>query len=312
MISVIIASRNEPKTIGKCIKCIADKEYSGITDPFEIIQASPDKETLDAGLTTSKELKLSSNQYIQIKDPKKGKPYALDLALKKSKGSILIFTDGDTYLEKNAIKYLLKPFSNEGVGGTTGRTVSMDSKNTLMGYWGHLLADAAHHRRMTVMSTKKDDYHISGKEFFPMSGYIMATRNYDFEIPSNVLSDDAYISYFIRNLGKEIAYTPNAICYVKYPRTLNDYYKQKVRSLGGYIQLQSLGVFKRDKQSRSLGIEMKYTLFVLKYPKNLKQFLWSLLLFPIRVITWLKIFWQRVILKKDMPKSGWERIESTK
>lgn len=49
MISVIIASRNEPKTIGKCIKCIADKEYSGITDPFEIIQASPDKETLDAG-----------------------------------------------------------------------------------------------------------------------------------------------------------------------------------------------------------------------------------------------------------------------
>jgi glycosyltransferase involved in cell wall biosynthesis len=42
MISVVITSLKEPKTIGKCIKCIADRKYSGITAPFEIIQVSPD------------------------------------------------------------------------------------------------------------------------------------------------------------------------------------------------------------------------------------------------------------------------------
>lgn len=312
MVSIIIASRQEPKTIGKCIRCIADTKYSGLNSGFEIIQVSPDKETLDAGKNAAQELKLSSNEYIQINDPMKGKPFALNLALKKAKGSILLFTDGDTYFEKNSVKNLLLPFENNSVGGTTGRTISMDKKDTPMGYWGHLLADAAHHRRVSLMNIEKKNYYISGKHFFPMSGYIMATRNFNFDIPSNVLSDDAYISYFIRNQGKEIAYTPEAICYVKYPTTLNDYYKQKVRSLGGYIQLQRLGIFKRDKQSRSLGIEMKYALFVLKYPKNIKEFLWSLLLFPVRVMTWIKIYWQRVILKKDMPKSGWERIESTK
>lgn len=312
MVSIIIASRQEPKTIGKCIKCIVDRKYSGLSEPFEVIQVSPDKETLNAGMNMAKELKLSSNEYIQINDPMRGKPYALGLALKKAKGEILLFTDGDSYFEKNTVKYLLEPFKNENVGGVTGRTLSMDSKTNMMGYWGHLLADAAHDRRVTVMNVKEDSYYLSDKRFFPMSGYIMATRNYDFKIPSNVLSDDAYISYFIRNLGKEIAYSPKAICYVKYPTTLNDYYKQKVRSLGGYIQLKRLGIFKRDKQSRSLGIEMKYALFVLKYPKNFKELLWSLSLFPVRVITWIKIYWQRVILKKDMPKSGWERIESTK
>ncbi len=312
MVSIIIASRQEPLTIGKCIKCIVDKRYSGLSEPFEVIQVSPDKETLDAGMNMAKELKLSSNEYIQINDPMRGKPYALGLALKKAKGEILLFTDGDSYFEKNTVKYLLEPFKNENVGGVTGRTLSMDSKTNMMGYWGHLLADAAHDRRVTVMNVKEDSYYLSDKRFFPMSGYIMATRNYDFKIPSNVLSDDAYISYFIRNLGKEIAYSPKALCYVKYPTTLNDYYKQKVRSLGGYIQLKRLGIFKRDKQSRSLGIEMKYALFVLKYPKNFKELLWSLSLFPVRVITWIKIYWQRVILKKDMPKSGWERIESTK
>ena len=312
MVSVIITSRNEPKTIGKCIKCIADKKYSGLNDTFEIIQVSPDKETLEAGIKASKELKLTPKQYIQIKDPKKGKPFALALALKKAKGDILLFTDGDTYFDKNAVKYLLAPFDNKSIGGSTGRTVSMDSRDNMMGYWGHLLADAAHHRRVSVMGNKENDYYISGKEFFPMSGYIMAMRKYDLVIPSNVLSDDAYISYCIRNLGKEIAYAPLSKCNVKYPRTLNDYFKQKVRSLGGYTQLKRLNVFKKDKQSRSLPIEMSYALFTLKYSKNLKEFIWSLLLFPVRVITWLKIFWERVLLKKDMPKTGWERIESTK
>lgn len=312
MISVIITSWKEPNTIGKCIQCIADTKYSGIERPFEILQLSPDRETLDAGLKMAKILGLSDSEYIQIQDPKKGKPYALKLAIKKAKGEILIFTDGDTYFEKDSVKHLLEPFENEIVGGVSGRPVSSDSKNTMMGYWGHLLSDAAHHRRVNTISSGHGNYYISEKTFFPMSGYIMATRNYDFDIPQNVLSDDAYISYFIRNLGKEIAYAPLAQSYVKYPTNLNDYYKQKVRSLGGFIQLERLGIFKKDKQSRSFFIEIQYAFFVFRYATNLREFIWSLLLFPIRLITWIRIFWERVLLKKDMPESGWERIESTK
>ncbi len=312
MISVIITSWKEPDTIGKCIECIADARYSGINRPFEILQVSPDKETLDAGLKTARKIGLSDSEYIQIQDPKRGKPHALKLALKKAVGEILIFTDGDTYFGKNSVKYLLEPFANENVGGVSGRPVSSDRKDTMMGYWGHLLSDAAHHRRISTITNRRNNYYISEKTFFPMSGYIMATRNYNFKIPENVLSDDAYISYFIRNLGKEIAYAPLAQSYVKYPTNLDDYYKQKVRSLGGFIQLERFGIFKKDKQSRSFFIEIQYALFVFKYARNFKELIWSLLLFPIRLITWIKILWERVLLKKDMPKSGWERIESTK
>ncbi len=312
MISIIIASRNEPKTIGKCIRCIADKKYSGLDKQFEIIQISPDKETLDAGLKEAKELNLSPSEFIQLKDPKKGKPFALKLAMKKAQGEILIYTDGDTYFEKNAVKNLLTPFKDQHIGGVTGRILSLDSKSNIMGYWGHLLADAAHHRRLSMMNIKKENYYISDTTFFPMSGYIMASRNFNLNIPEDVLSDDAFISYAIRNLDKEIAYAPEAICYVKYPSNLPDYFKQKVRSLGGFTQLKKYGVMKKDRQSRSFLIELKYAIFVLKYASNIKELLWSLLLFPVRFVTWVKIYWQRVILKKDMPKSGWERIESTK
>jgi len=194
----------------------------------------------------------------------------------------------------------------------SGRPVAMNKKNSMFGYWGHLLSDAAHHRRIITMNKREGNYYLSDQEFFPMSGYIMAVRNFNFDIPPNVLSDDAYLSYSIRNIGKEIAYAPLAKCYVKYPTNLKDYYKQKVRSLGGFIQLEEFGVFQKDKQSRSFLIELKYASFVLKYATNLKEFIWSLTLFPVRLITWIKIFWERVILKKDMPKTGWERIQSTK
>jgi len=312
MISVIITSWKEPNTIGKCIKCIADRKYSGLKEEFEIIQLSPDKETLDAGMYMAKKLGLDKKEFIQIQDQRKGKPSALKLAFKKAKGKIWILTDGDTYFEKDAVKYLLEPFKNKKVGGVSGRPVVINSRNSIMGYWGHLLYDAAHHRRITTMNKREGNYYLSNQEFFPMSGYIMAVRNFNFDIPPNVLSDDAYLSYSIRNMGMEIAYAPFAKCYVKYANNLNDYYKQKVRALGGYIQLKEFGVFIKDKQSRSFFIELKYALFVLRYAKNLKEFLWSLTLFPIRLITWIKIFWERIILKKGMPETGWERIPSTK
>ena len=156
------------------------------------------------------------------------------------------------------------------------------------------------------------DYYLSRDTFFPMSGYIMATRNINFKIPPDVLSDDAYISYELRNKDYEVGYTRKAECYVKYPTSLKDYYKQKIRSLGGFVQLERMGIFKKDKQSRSFFIELGYAFYALSYASNLKEFFWSCLLFPVRLWTWVRIFWERRILKKGMPKHGWERIVSTK
>ena len=294
MVTVIITSYKEPRTIGKAIESISSKNY-------EIIQISPDSETLNAGLKKAEELDLKKN-FKQIKDPCKGKPHALNLAFKKAKGKILVLTDGDVFFSKNAVEELIQPFKNENVGGVSGRPVSRDKKETMMGYFGHLLSDAAHHKRKKV--THK-------KEFFPMSGYIMAIRNYKFELPEDVLSDDAYISYVIANKNKNIAYAPKAKAFVKYPTNLNDYYKQKVRSLGGYLQLEEYGVIKSQKKTRTLKDEISYFWFPFSYASNIKEFFWSILLFPIRIITWIKIFFDRRIYKKDFKKS-WTRIESTK
>ena len=155
MVSVIITSFKEPKTIGRCIAAIGNRKYSGIPIQFEIIQVSPDKETLDAGLREAKKYRLGK-KFIQIKDPRKGKPYALKMAFKKAKGDILILTDGDTHFEKNAVKELLKPFEDSKVGGVGGRPVSKDKRDNMFGYWGHLLSDSAHDKRINTAEKVKD------------------------------------------------------------------------------------------------------------------------------------------------------------
>lgn len=109
MVSVVITSYKEPKTIGRTIRSIADLRYSGLPSAPEIIQVSPDQKTLTAGKREAQRLRLGK-RFIQIKDAREGKSTALNLALKQVRGEIIILTDGDVYFDKNAAGLLIKPF----------------------------------------------------------------------------------------------------------------------------------------------------------------------------------------------------------
>ncbi len=316
-VTVILTAYKEPNTIAKAIGSIIDIEYSGCKDEIELIQLSPDKETLDKGKeTVTRYSKNKRIKFKQIQDPGEGKPAALNLGIKNATGSIVIFTDGDIYLERNAIVNLVEKFEDKDVGAVSGRPVSSDSKTSMMGYYGHLFADANHYRRMIDISNanqEKSKLFVKKHPFFPMSGYIMAVRKnmLNFELPKDVLVDDAYISYMVFNQGVKIAYEPEAVAFIKYPKTLSDYFKQKVRSTGGYIQLWKYGVVKEETKARGIWRELEMFWFPFKYAKNLREFMWSACLLPIRAWLWFRILVDQKILKKDFDKV-WVRVESTK
>lgn len=329
-VSVLITAHDEAATIGKAIECIADSSYSGIPDDFEIILACPDDQTRDAATKKVEELQIQS-KFIHITDPGKkegkGKPTALNMVVEKATGEILIFTDGDVYFGKHAVKELVETLEKEAADLATGRPVSSDSKNNRMGYFGHLLADAAHHKRTVELTENpqgKSITIVSKNNFFPVSGYIYALKrsfleklpkhNVDYGLgvfPENTLVDDAYISYVVFNNGGKTAYAPHAYAYIKYATNLKDYYAQKKRSTGGYVQLWEYGVVKKETKTRSFKKELEYFWFPFSYAKNLQELWWSLQLFPIRLWLWVMIFWERRVIKKDFIKT-WSRIESTK
>lgn len=316
MISIIITAWKEPKTIGRAIEAIVLGSKESLPKEFEIILACPDMDTLKAGEKTLK--KLGVKNYTLSQDPGpskgKGKPTGLNMAFKKVKGEFLILTDGDVFLEPGSVGHLLTPFKDPNVGGVTGRPVAVNTHETMMGYFGNLLADAAHHKRMVDLTEHTEGYgskFVKKRNFFPMSGYVMAMRNFHLTLPEDVLADDAFLSYEIFNGGHRIAYAPEAKAYVKYADNLQDYFKQKKRSLGGYIQLWKYNIVKPETTSRSFWQELEYFWFPIKYAKNLKEFFWSLLFYPIRLWLWVIIWFERKFKEKSFEKT-WVRIESTK
>ncbi len=312
-ISIIVTAFREEKTIAKCIECIANKEYSGLTEDYEIILTAPDQETHAAASAKAKELGIEE-KLVHLIDPGKGKPTGLNLAMDNATGSVWVFTDGDVYLGHDAISRLLKHFKNPSVEMVTGRPKSADSKSNMMGYFGNLLADAAHHKRtidLTENPEGKSLAFVKKRAFFPVTGYIYAMRKTDLRFPADTLVDDAYISYAVFNEGGRIEYEPNALAYVKYPTNLADYFKQKKRSTGGYIQLWEYGIVRPDTKTRSFWRELEYFWYPISYAKNIKELFFSLLMYPIRLWLWVQIFWERKVIKKDFVKT-WVRVESTK
>lgn len=304
MISVIITSANEPKTISRAISCILDKAYSGYSEKLQLIVAAPDRPTLTAALRTVKEFDLTD--YVEIQDPGKGKPLALNLALKQAKGELVIFTDGDVYLSRHSVKKLVEALEKfPELGGVSGRQFSIDDRNQIFGYYSYLFADALDKIRRPMQGVNPANI------FFPMSGYVMAVRRklIDFELPENVLVDDGYLSYMIYNKDYRIGYEPEAAAYVSYPKNSEDYFKQKVRSTGGYQQLKQFGIV--SVGSRSIAQDLQNITFPLTYAQRPKEFIWSLMLYALRFNLWLRIFFLKLFAPAKLGKS-WQRVESTK
>lgn len=302
MITIIIASSNEKDSIGRAIRAVIDG-YSG---EYELIQVSPDEGTLEAGLNMSRELGLGS-QYSQIKDPKRGKSYALNLALEKASGSIIVMTDGDVFFNKGALNNLLHCFSDITIGGVCGRPISLNDRATFWGYISHLLTDAADKRRKEIFNENRSNYYTKKDAYFPMSGYILAFRNIGIMYDSQYI-DDALISLKVLEEGYQLAYTPNAEVQVKFPTNLKDYLLQRKRNFKGNKEIHLDERFKGHKDPRSFVNELRYFLYPLRYARSLRELYWSLLLYPLRLYTWIVSLGS----KSNQKEKSWDSVTSTK
>lgn len=286
MISIIITAYREAKTIGKAIAAFTSQRLPA----YELLVVAPDGGTAEAVRQHTKKNK----RVRYCKDQGKGKPAALNLALQQAKGEILILSDGDVMVGKGSVAALLKPFADPHIGAVSGRPTSVNDRNTMLGYWSHLLTDAgAHWRRMQ-------------ENFIECSGYLYAIRNAVREIPEDALADDAYISHLIAEQGYRIAYAPVATVHVKYPTSFSDWILQKRRSAGGAVQIRRrFGMGMRGFRKESRGI-----FSALSYARNVREYWYAAMLILARVYLWMIVQHDQRIVRKGF--GIWKRVESTK
>lgn len=291
MISVIVTAYKEEKTIGKAIDSILKNNLSN----YEIIVIAPDEPTLNVAKEYSRKFK----NIKLLKDPQKGKPLALNIAVSKAKGDILILTDGDVFVSEDSLKPLIEPFKNTNIGAVSGNPVSTDNKDNMMGYWAYLLTNVANDWRKNLLKKYQ--------RFF-CSGYLFAIRKKLFpKLPEELLSEDGFISYSVYKNNYLISYSPESKVYIKYPDNFNDWIIQKKRSAGGYNQIKKL----THEELRSFSKESFGVFYFFKYVSSPKEFLWLISLFFSRVYLWFLIY-KDINLKNKSREEIWKRVESTK
>ncbi len=291
MISVVIASYKEPRTIGKAIKILALQ----LTKADEIIVTAPDIETRNAARATH----TNGIPLVILIDKGKGKPTALNHAVQKAKNPLLLLTDGDVWVNSNALALLKRHLANARVGIATGRVVATNSRKTALGFWAYALSETFHDLRLKRQH----------KEGIVATGYLYLIRKKLFpHIPENTLADDAYISHKILEQGYTIVYEPRAEVYVKYPTTLPDWLRQKKRTAGRVYQLS-----KRFHVSKlhTFAQEMFVGARILSKLNSPKEVLWLCGLFLLKLYIWARVFFDYRLWKRAFNKA-WERVESTK
>jgi len=293
--SVIITAYKEQDSVVKAIKSVIQSNQH-ILSNTQLIVVCGDQLTYESALSTI--TKLNFTNYKVLKDNAEGKAEALNLAFKNATGDIWVMTDGDMYLSENAVEKIVLKFINAEVVGVTGNITSIDNKELFFGYYSHVFTQAAN-----LYRENKQKKNL----FFPLSGYLYAIRKQTGLILSKDLrAEDAYISHFVYKTGLSFVYVNDAIAYVQFPKNLNDLIKQKIRSLGGNIQNQKF----YSSNKRSIGQDLQMLTFPLSYAKSFRQFIYSLLIYPLRLYLWVVIYFRHSF---NMYNSGrWERIESSK
>lgn len=295
-IFVLITSYKEEVTIGKAVEQVI-KPNKDLWDHLWLYVTSPDEPTLKKAEEVCQ--KVGYKNFRLISDPGEGKAVAMNTAVSaiskehaiNNGEDILIMTDGDMYISDNAIKSLVQALSIQKSDGVGGHPVSEDNRNSMFGFYSHLFCEAAHFKRLKDKNV-------------PMSGYLYAVTDWQgiFPIPNQLRAEDAYISHKLQESGRSISYCPEALAYVKFPKNMSDWFKQKTRSLGGNVQVST--------STRSAGQDLGMLLFPITFAKTPREVLWAMCLYPLRLVLWIRIYFNHVFNRYGT--GMWERIESSK
>ncbi len=290
-VSILITACQESASIGRALEAILPQVEAISTETYVIC---PDDETARTAETY--------HGVKVLRDLGRGKPAALNLGLSAARGKIVVMTDGDVFIGPGALAALLDPFGDPQTGAVSGRPVSLSPRNSMLGYWSHLLTDAgAHTERL-----KRD----RAGQFLVCSGYLYAVRAGLVDCsPEDALAEDAVISHLIGEQGYRIRYAPDAKVFVKYPHTYRDWLKQRVRSAGGYVQPV---IASSPLRMRSFWHEATAgTWRALSYARGPLELLWTLILFAARLHLWGLVVWRVRVMQRSLPEL-WGRVESTK
>lgn len=215
-VSVVIAVHNEAAVIGRKLANLGALAYP--RDRLQVIVVSDGS---DDG-TCERVARHSAGPRIELLElPRVGKNAALNAGVAAASGEVLVFSDADTLLERDALERLVAPFADPAVGGVAGDFRYGGEGDDARGerdYWDvDRLWRRLESRAGSVTSATGQLYAIRREHFTP--------------VPDGV-TDDFYVSTGVIEAGTRLWYEPRAVAWGPPAAAVGAEYRRKVRLVG--------------------------------------------------------------------------------
>lgn len=222
-VSVIIPCYNEGGNITACLKAVYSMDYP--KNKLEVV-------VVDDGSTDDTQRILSgfkSRGIKIIRGKHEGKSASLNLGVRNSSKGIIFAVDADTLVDKDALKRLVRPFSDPKVGLTNGSCIARNS-STIMSMFQRV---EYHYNNLIRKSFSK--VFRNGIWFF--GAFICYRRKAITKIGNfkkHTMTEDMDTALEIYSAGYRIVNVHDAYGYTIVPPTLLSFAKQRMRwNIGG-------------------------------------------------------------------------------
>lgn len=210
-VSVIIAAHNEAPVIRRRIENLL--ELDGPPDRLEIIVASDGSTDATASIAAA----VATDRVTVLDLPRVGKADALNAAVARATGEILVFSDANSEFAPDAIRRLVRPFADPAVGGVAGDQRYRDDGGGVgeRQYWDF-------DRRLKQAES-------AAGNVISATGAIYAIRRDLFEPVPPGVTDDFITSTAVIAQGRRLVFADHAIAYEPVARDDRSEFGRKVR-----------------------------------------------------------------------------------
>jgi cellulose synthase/poly-beta-1,6-N-acetylglucosamine synthase-like glycosyltransferase len=212
-VSLIVAAHDEESVIERRVRNLLELDYP--PERVEIVVAS-DAST-DGTDAIVEEIARSERRVRLLPCPRGGKVQAQNLAVRRTTGEIVAFSDANATWAPGALRALVRAFADPEVGYVCGRLrlEQAEGSNREGAYWRY---------EVWLRERESELGSVTGG-----NGAIYALRRADYVEVDPRFGHDLALPYLMVQRGRRAVYDPEAHAFEKPSRDLEDEYRRKVR-----------------------------------------------------------------------------------
>lgn len=238
-ISVVISVYNEEKRIKKTLDAI----YNNTEIPYEVIVV--DGGSCDA---TKKIIRKYFKNVVVYDNPRRNAAAGRNIGIRRAKGDIIAFTDGDCIVDSKWIENIRKTFESGEIDGVGGKVLNAEPENHYEEYWGNLAWNI-------IMNFPDESYNVTKKTL--NDAFVTANCAYSRKILYKIKgfntffannAEDVDLCWRALDSGAKLKYDPEIMIYAHNVTTLSGIMKKSFRNGVSSSKLQKIygGKFNYD------------------------------------------------------------------